>query len=127
MDGSRYYQSAGGIFRHADGPFADGADPVADALVAEAAGLSDMEPKTSVPEAIGSASDWAQEQARPWAVRHWPWLVGGALALTIAGLAVADVRRRKSGSSFRAISASSRLVGFDVLTPTVAEVFARRG
>jgi len=98
MDGSRYYNSAGGLFRHIDGPYADGADPVADALVAEASGLGDAEmvPKTSVPEAIGSASDWAAEQAKPWAVRHWPWLVGGALALTIVGLAVADVRRRRA-------------------------------
>lgn len=94
MDGSRYYESAGGLLRHIDGPFADGADPVADALVAEAAGAGEMEPKTTVPDAVQGASDWATEQAKPWAVRHWPWLVGGALALTIAGLAVADVRRR---------------------------------
>ena len=98
MDGSWYYQSAGGLFKHIDGPFADGADPVADALVAEASGLgeAEMEPKTSVPDAVQGASDWAAESAKPWAVRHWPWLVGGALALTIAGLAVADVRRRSA-------------------------------
>jgi hypothetical protein len=111
MDGSRYYASAGGVFRHVDGPFADGADPVADALVAEASGLgeAEMEPKTSVPEAIGSASSWAEELAKPWAVRHWPWLVGGALALTIAGLAVADVMRKRRGWS---VSAPSVVRGF---------------
>ncbi len=95
MDGSRYYESAGGVLRHIDGPYAGGADPVADALVAEASGPGETEPKTSVPEAVQDASAWDQEQARPWAVRHWPWVVGGSLALLIAGLAVADVMRKR--------------------------------